>query len=140
MTFAAMRRSQRARDILEERRTALLADLRQDIHDAFAGVDTIQTHDAMDDLDASVVTELTSVHFDLMQMKGDALVRIDEALARINEGRYGLCESCGAEISEARLNALPFALRCTHCEERKEDAEETQRHEAKLMHRLRWEG
>jgi DnaK suppressor protein len=75
-----------------------------------------------------------------MQMKGDALVRIDEALARINEGRYGLCESCGAEISEARLNAMPFALRCTHCEERKEDAEEAQRHEAKLMHRLRWEG
>ena len=129
-----MRRSQRARDILEERRTALLADLRQDIHDAFAGVDAIQTHDTMDELDASVVTELTSVHFDLMQMKGD------EALARINEGRYGLCESCGAEISEARLNAMPFALRCTRCEERKEDAEEAQRHEAKLMHRLRWEG
>ena len=140
MTFAAIRRSQRGRRILEERRAALMADLRQDIHDAFAGVDGVQTHDPMDDLDAGVVTELTSVRFNLMQMKGDALVHIDEALARIDEGRYGLCESCGAEISEARLVAMPFALRCTHCEERKEDAEEKQRNEAKLMHRLRWEG
>jgi DnaK suppressor protein len=140
MTFAAMRKSQRGRRILEERRTALLADLRQDIHDAFAGVDAVETGETMDDLDVSVVTELSSVRFNLMQMKGDALVRIDEALARIDEGRYGLCESCGAEISEARLCAMPFALRCTRCEEQKEHAEEAQRHQAKLIHRLRWEG
>ena len=112
----------------------------QDIHDAFAGVDSVQIPDTMDDLEAGVVTELSSVHFNLMQMKAEAVVRIDEALARIDEGCYGLCESCGAEISEARLCAMPFALRCTRCEEHKEHAEETQRHEAKLMHRLRWEG
>ena len=140
MTFAAMRNSQRGRRILEERRTALMADLRQDIHDAFASVDSVATPDTMDDLEAGVVTELSSVHFNLMQMKAEALGRIDEALARIDEGRYGLCESCGAEISEARLSAMPFALRCTRCEEHKEHVEETQRHEAKLMHRLRWEG
>jgi len=140
MTSVAVSRSQRGRRILEERRTALMAALRQDIHDAFACVDSVQTPDTMDELEAGVVTELSSVHFNLMQMKGDALVRIDEALARIDEGRYGLCESCGAEISEARLCAMPFALRCTRCEEQKEHAEETQRHEEKLMHRLRWEG
>ena len=140
MTTAAMSRNQRARRILEARRTALMADLRQDIHDAFASVDSVQTPDTMDELEAGVVTELSSVHFNLMQMKGDALVRIDEALARIDEGRYGLCETCGAEISEARLCAMPFALRCTRCEEQKEHAEETQRHAAALTHRLRWEG
>jgi DnaK suppressor protein len=137
MTFAALRRNQRGRRILEERRAVLMADLRHDVHDAFAGVDAVQTHDTMDDLDAAA--ELNSVRFDLMQMKADALARIDEALDRVNEGHYGLCESCGAEISEARLSALPFALRCTHCEERKEDAEETRRREANLLQRLRWE-
>ena len=140
MTLTAMSKSQRGRRILEERRTALMADLQQDIHDAFACVDSVQTPGTMDDLEAGVVTELSSVHFNLMQMKGDALVRIDKALDRIDEGRYGLCESCGAEISEARLCAMPFALRCTSCEEQKEAAEEAQRHEAALMHRLRWGG
>jgi DnaK suppressor protein len=144
MTIAAMGRgatgrNQRGRRVLEERRTALMAELRQDIHDAFAGVDTVCTHDTMDDIDASVATELTSVRFNVMQMKGDALVRIDEALIRIDDGRYGLCESCGAEISDARLSAMPFALRCTYCEGRKEDAEERRRRNAGLIERLRWE-
>ena len=80
MTIAVMGRNQRGRRVLEERRTALMAELRQDIHDAFAGVDTVCMHDTMDDIDASVATELSSVRFNVMQMKGDALVRIDEAL------------------------------------------------------------
>ena len=139
MTIAVMGRNQRGRRVLEERRTALMAELRQDIHDAFAGVDTVCTHDTMDDLDAGVVTELSSIRFNMMQMKGDALVRIDEALIRIDDGRYGLCESCGAEISDARLSAMPFALRCTHCEERKEEVEQRERRNAGLIERLRWE-
>jgi len=137
MTSAAISRSQRR--ILEERRTALLADIRHDIHDTCAGVDAVQAHDTMDDLDAGVVMELSSIRFSLMQMKGEALVRVNEALARIDEGHYGLCESCGAEISEARLRALPFALRCTRCEKREEDAEEARRHSSNLMHRLSFE-
>jgi len=135
VTSAARSRSQHGRRILEERRTALLADLRHDIHDTCAGVDSVQAH-TMDDLDASVVTELSSIRFSLMQMKGEALVRVNEALARIDEGHYGLCESCGAEISEARLRALPFAVRCTRCEKRDEDAEESRRHSLNLMDRL----
>jgi len=139
MTIAVMARNQRGRRVLEERRTALMAELRQDIRDAFAGVDTVCMHDTMDDLDAGVVTELSSIRFNMMQMKGDALVRIDEALVRIDDGRYGLCESCGAEISDARLSAMPFALRCTHCEERKEEVEQRERRNAGLIERLRWE-
>ena len=38
-------------------------------------------------------------------------------VARINEGSYGLCESCGQEIPAARLQAEPTALRCVHCQE-----------------------
>jgi DnaK suppressor protein len=138
MRIAAMSRNQRGRRVLEERRTVLMAELRQDIHDAFAGVDTVRTHD-MDDLDAVVETELSSVRFNVMQMKADALVRIDEALIRIDDGRYGFCESCGAEISEIRLSAMPFALRCTHCEEQIEDAEQRRRRNAGLLERLRWD-
>jgi DnaK suppressor protein len=138
MTIVAMGRNQRGRRVLEERRTVLMAELRHDIHDAFAGVDTVRTHD-MDDLDAVVETELSSVRFNVMQMKADALVRIDEALIRIDDGRYGFCESCAAEISEVRLSAMPFALRCTHCEEQIEDAEQRRRRNAGLLERLRWD-
>jgi DnaK suppressor protein len=56
----------------------------------------------------------------LLQMRGEALTRIDEALARLDGGQYGTCGVCGCEIAERRLRALPFAVRCQACEERRE--------------------
>jgi RNA polymerase-binding protein DksA len=45
---------------------------------------------------------------------------IDVALERISDGSYGRCEDCGCEIPKARLDALPFAVRCVDCEEKRE--------------------
>ena len=52
----------------------------------------------------------------LIQMKGDTLRRIREALVHLDAGEYGYCTECEGEISEMRLRALPFAVRCTACE------------------------
>lgn len=43
------------------------------------------------------------------------LIQIDEALKKIEEGSYGICESCGDEIDEERLIAMPFAKLCLSC-------------------------
>lgn len=40
---------------------------------------------------------------------------IDAALQRIEDGVYGQCLTCGEEISEERLGAVPYALRCRAC-------------------------
>lgn len=40
---------------------------------------------------------------------------IDSALARIEQGRYGLCMKCGKHIPQARLEAIPYALLCIDC-------------------------
>jgi len=37
------------------------------------------------------------------------LTRMDEALGRLKEGRYGICVECGAEIAEERLRVAPYA-------------------------------
>ena len=42
----------------------------------------------------------------------DTLRRIDAALARIDDGSYGMCEVCGKPIGEERLHAIPWAARC----------------------------
>jgi DnaK suppressor protein len=44
-----------------------------------------------------------------------AIEEIDAALAKIDAGTYGLCESCGTLIPEARLEALPQARLCVRC-------------------------
>ena len=45
----------------------------------------------------------------------DMLVTIDEALKTIEEGTYGVCNVCGKNIPQKRLNALPEATMCTKC-------------------------
>jgi DnaK suppressor protein len=48
------------------------------------------------------------------------LHHIDHALDRIKKGVYGLCEQCNTQIAEARLQLLPTATMCIHCEQRAE--------------------
>lgn len=45
----------------------------------------------------------------------DLLGKVRHALARINSGTYGVCESCGKAIPVERLEALPYATLCVDC-------------------------
>lgn len=73
-----------------------------------------------DDLDASADDLQREIAFATMQAQGEILQRIDEALRRLAQGQYGRCRECGDEIAEARLTALPFAVRCVDCERQRE--------------------
>lgn len=44
------------------------------------------------------------------------------ALDRLRRGRYGVCESCGRPVGDARLTALPWATRCVRCATMRESA------------------
>ncbi len=46
--------------------------------------------------------------------------QISAAIERIDNGQYGICDECGAPISEQRLAALPYADTCIRCAERNE--------------------
>jgi DnaK suppressor protein len=56
----------------------------------------------------------------LVSSEQDVLYEINEALHRIDERTYGVCESCGQGIEKARLNALPFAKMCVRCKSESE--------------------
>ena len=43
------------------------------------------------------------------------IMKIEDALARIEDGTYGICERCGEEIGMARLKARPVAVYCIEC-------------------------
>jgi DnaK suppressor protein len=47
----------------------------------------------------------------------DVMMRIDNALLRIQSGEYGLCLRCGCEIPMERLKAIPYAEHCISCAE-----------------------
>ena len=60
------------------------------------------------------------VHIALKLKQTDAkiLQAIEEALARIDKGTYGICRDCGEPIAEARLNAIPWTRVCIVCKEK----------------------
>lgn len=49
--------------------------------------------------------------------------KIREALERIENGSYGICDDCGGEISEARLKARPVTTQCIDCKIEAEEKE-----------------
>lgn len=65
----------------------------------------------------------------LMEMRNRRRQSIDEALMRLHEGTYGICAECGIEISEKRLQAVPFAKLCVECQSRAELLEKIEREE-----------
>jgi DnaK suppressor protein len=56
----------------------------------------------------------------MTQNARDLLARSEQALARIDAGTYGVCESCEQPIGKARLQAFPRATLCVSCKQREE--------------------
>jgi DnaK suppressor protein len=56
----------------------------------------------------------------LREREQKLLKKIDEALERIANGTFGICESCGEEISLKRLEARPVTTLCIECKTRQE--------------------
>ena len=121
-TRASARRAD-LRRMLQARRREAQGDVQGRLHDVRADGPTPVVHDA-EHVEADIQDELELA---LIQMRAETLVRIDEALVRLDAGEYGLCAECDREISEPRLRALPFAVRCTACEELREQSDARER-------------
>jgi DnaK suppressor protein len=116
-------RRQNLKRILEEQRRKLWRDLRGDVFGKLGDDYRREFERAMDAGDLSVVDLLASVDIKLVNIRHQQLRRLEEAERKLNKGTYGICEECGTEIGEARLDAMPFSVRCVKCEEKLEGGE-----------------
>ena len=113
------------RKMLEDRRRELMSEVQGKIRDVRS--DNMKDREVLDQGESSEVDIQEDIEFALIQMKSETLNKIDAAIRRLGEGTYGDCFECGDEIAEARLRALPFAVRCKDCEEARESAEQRER-------------
>ncbi|MDO8447054.1 MAG: RNA polymerase-binding protein DksA [Deltaproteobacteria bacterium] len=51
------------------------------------------------------------------------IAKVNEAIERIEDGTFGICEVCGEEIGEKRLEARPVTTLCIECKQEQEEAE-----------------
>ena len=112
------------KQMLEVRRRELQRALDVKLRDVRAKNGHEGQHAAAGDAaDTSSSEFLQDIGITLTEMTAEALVGIDDALARIASGVYGLCAECNDEIPYKRLAALPFAARCRDCQELQESEE-----------------
>jgi RNA polymerase-binding transcription factor len=103
------------KQMLSDRRREVLSATRSRV----PGTQTGRAGDMRDELEGTDATT-GDTELALVRASLQTVARIDDALARLDGGKYGSCLECAREISERRLSAWPFALRCQTCEERRQ--------------------
>ncbi len=71
---------------------------------------------------ADVATDTYDREFSLGLASNErqSLYELDDALKKIEEGTFGICEECKSLITKTRLKVVPFARLCVKCQEKKE--------------------
>ena len=108
------------RGMIENRRAALLAELREDAARARDQPYAEHAGAAPDSGDESVATLIADLEQADMTRDLEELRALEAACERLAEGAYGICVDCGSDIGFERLKAFPGALRCIDCQQRHE--------------------
>ena len=107
------RELEKYRRLLEEKKTELSAELAK-ARNAEEETNEESTQDIADKAVSSYTREFL---YSLTDGERTVLLRIDEALNRIDDGVYGFCLNCGTQMSDKRLAAVPWAPHCVDCQE-----------------------
>ncbi|HOV21258.1 MAG TPA: TraR/DksA C4-type zinc finger protein [bacterium] len=60
---------------------------------------------------------------DISHSEEQILRQIDEAIEKLEKGKYGICENCGKKIPKNRLKVIPYAKYCVKCKKEMEKSE-----------------
>ncbi len=111
------------REQLLEMKAKLLAEIDSTLRAEREG----NKDEGMDTYDLASEERDREINFILSDRERVKLKQIDDALERMDEGTYGVCESCGLEIAEERLEAMPFSRLCRDCQQDEEREAKSQR-------------
>lgn len=112
-----------AADTLEETKKQLLREIQGRVKEETEGV----KDEGRDTYDLASDERDREINFLLNARERDKLLAIDEALQRIKDKTYGVCESCEGEIQLGRLKVLPFTRLCVRCQEENEKENKRQK-------------
>ncbi len=109
----------RFRKILNGQREQLVGNAKR----ALSGDIHLDPDDFPDEIDTASSEISLAFTGRLRERERHLLAKVDQALAKIDAGEYGLCESCGEEIGMKRLEARPVAELCIDCKAEQERLE-----------------
>jgi DnaK suppressor protein len=78
------------------------------------------TSQMADEVDVIQINEDREMSFATRSLLVERANRLAEALERLRDGEYGVCQECGETIAPARLKAMPEVITCVRCQDRLE--------------------
>ena len=111
-----LQRDAALRHMLNDRLVALQAEIRTHLRQGRSD----RPAEGRDDLELSDDNIRGDLSFALLQLKSETIEQLEAALERLDGGNYCNCVACERPIASPRLRALPFAVRCQPCAERRE--------------------
>jgi DnaK suppressor protein len=113
-------RNEELRTILIELRDEIVNKISQEMGTKVDEDPRMSTLSTMDIGDLSQLDFDENIDYTLLNMQIERLREVEDALDRLEEGIYGVCEDCGASINLERLKVLPFTTCCVQCQEKRE--------------------
>ena len=118
------------RQLLITERVKLADEIKSIAHDA-----STSPRDASGDLSAYTIhmadmasdTYERELSMNIVTSEQELLYQIDDALKRLDDGTFGLCQQCNQPITMSRLKAVPYASMCIACQRAKEQQPKTKR-------------
>jgi len=126
---ARERRQEMLHKMLIGKRQEIIKEIEESLGQSLTEDQQRRLESARDVGDQALMDLERELGISLMEMRNRRRQSIDEALTRLHEGTYGICAECGVEVSEKRLQAVPFAKLCVECQSRAELLEKIEREE-----------
>jgi DnaK suppressor protein len=101
------------KEILEKRKELIT----KNIQDSRNSIDSLKNSECNDDVDYAEISSDSFKEGIIANQQLKELNEIEDAIKRIHNGTYGICEMCDETIALGRLRAKPFAKFCTPCRE-----------------------
>lgn len=108
------------RELLLEEKRRLWNEVRSELFEEL-GEELHTQYDLPRDIgDQGILDLLDDTGLAIIDIRRQQLTQLEEALVKLEEGRYGRCEDCGRKIAEARLRVAPYAPCCVDCQAKRE--------------------
>jgi DnaK suppressor protein len=117
-----LERIRQMHDLLMEEKRRLWNELRSELFEKL-GEELHSQYDIPRDIgEQGILDLLEDTGLAVADIRRDELTRLEEALKRLEAGSYGICESCGRKIDEARLRVVPYVTCCIRCQQQRDEA------------------
>jgi DnaK suppressor protein len=116
----AKKKTRVSRKAVEKRLHALERRLTEELQEHLGNIHNVSSGQPSELLDIVAEGELDFMSARSAEAGSTTIAEVRQALQKLRQGTYGVCDDCGSDIAPRRLKARPFAVLCLSCKEKEE--------------------